>query len=90
MALRVSHAQLLLRSVKDQDNESRIDVLFKAVESIDLPTTFTGLDLRQEGEGFLASGLGWSGWVRAAACYVAEDAGEYYEPSAFASSMPTL
>lgn len=57
----VGHAQLLLRSVKDDFNASRIDVLFKDVETIDLPTSLVGLRLRQEDDGF--SSRGRTGWA---------------------------
>jgi hypothetical protein len=40
---RVSHSQLLLRSVKDAEHTSRIDVLFKGVDALDLPTRLDGL-----------------------------------------------
>lgn len=37
----VSHAQLLLRSVRDELNSTRVDVLFKNVGYVALPSTFT-------------------------------------------------
>src|SRR4051794_7357175 len=45
----VGHAQLLLRSVKDDHHASRIDVLFKTVKAIDLPTRFDGLQIERDG-----------------------------------------
>lgn len=84
----VGHAQLLLRSVKGDDHGSRIDVLFKAVQAIDLPTTFDGLQIERDGDRYAVSGIGWSGGVIAGACFQAEDAGEYYEPSPFVHTMP--
>jgi hypothetical protein len=84
----VGHAQLLLRSVKGDQHSSRVDVLFKAVEAIDLPTRFDGLEIERDGDQFAMSGAGWSGRVIAGACFQAEDAGEYYSPSPFAHSMP--
>jgi hypothetical protein len=84
----VGHAQLLLRSVKDDDHASRIDVLFKGVKVIDMPTKVDGLRVERDGDQYALSGVGWSGRVIAEACWQAEDAGEYYHPSAFAQSMP--
>jgi len=84
----VSHSQLLLRSVKSESSPSRIDVLFKAVVAIDLPTTLHGLRLRREGDEYSASGDTWSGRVGAGACFAAEDEGEYFDPSAFSDSLP--
>jgi hypothetical protein len=81
----VGHAQLLLRSVKGDHHASRIDVLFKA---IDLPTKFDGLQIERDGYRYAVSGADWSGCVIAGACFQAEDAGEYYNPSPFALSMP--
>lgn len=84
----VGHAQLLLRSVKSEPHDSRIDVLFKNVKTIELPTSFSGLKIEREGEQFVVSGIGWSGGVTAGACFQAEDDGEYFDPSPFAQSMP--
>jgi hypothetical protein len=86
----VGHAQLLLRSVKGDRHASRIDVLFKAVKAIDLPTKFDGLQIERDGDQYAVSGVGWSGGVIAGACFQAEDAGEYYDPSPFAHSMPEV
>jgi hypothetical protein len=84
----VGHAQLLLRSVKGDHDASRIDVLFKAVEAIDLPTRFDGLQIMRERDQFALSGAGWSGRIIAGSCFQAEDVGEYLDPSPFADSMP--
>jgi hypothetical protein len=84
----VGHAQLLLRSVKGDHHASRIDMLFRAVKIIDLPTKFDGLQIQRDEGQYAVSGVGWSGRVLAGACYQAEDAGEYYDPSPFAQSMP--
>jgi hypothetical protein len=84
----VGHAQLLLRSVKGDHHASRIDVLFKAVKAIDLPTRFGGLQIVRDGDQYAVSGVGWSGRVIAGGCFQAEDAGKYYNPSPFAHSMP--
>lgn len=45
----VGHAQLLLRSMKGDQHASRIDVLFTAVEAIDLPTRFDGPRIERDG-----------------------------------------
>lgn len=84
----VSHAQLLLRSVKTAAFASRIDILFKAVELMDIPTAFNGLQIERSGGSYRLSGEGWQGRVVAAACFAAEDQGEYHDPSAFADSLP--
>lgn len=43
----VSHGQLLLRSNRSNELTTRIDVLFKNVASISLPTVFEGLSLAE-------------------------------------------
>ena len=47
----VSHAQLLLRSNKSNEVPTRIDVLFKKVVSINLPTMFDGLSITEATSG---------------------------------------
>lgn len=47
----VSHAQLLLTSVKrsGQDSDKRIEILFKNVAAMNIPTSFDGISIiRQE------------------------------------------
>lgn len=83
----VGHSQLLLRSVKATDHPSRIDVLFKVVEAIQLPTAFVGLTIRQDGGKYLLEGHDWCGGIAAGACFVAEDDGEYFDPSPFETSF---
>jgi hypothetical protein len=41
----VSHAQLLLRSTKDGERGTRIDILFKDVQAVQLPTILRGLHM---------------------------------------------
>jgi hypothetical protein len=41
----VSHSQLLLRSNRSSEEATRIDVLFKDVAAIELPTSFDGLSI---------------------------------------------
>jgi hypothetical protein len=43
----VGHSQLLLRSVKDANNQTQVDVLFKNVGFILLPTLFDGLTITE-------------------------------------------
>jgi len=43
----VGHSQLLLRSTKSPDFPTRIDVFFKGVKEIHLPTSFTGLSITE-------------------------------------------
>jgi hypothetical protein len=42
----VSHGQVLVRSVKSDTEPTRIDVLFKPVRAMKLPTKFEGLRVR--------------------------------------------
>jgi hypothetical protein len=80
----VSHAMLLLRSVKDDDHDTRVDVLFVAVSHIDVPTTFEGLRIERTGDEFRLAGAGWHGSISAGNVAFAEDHGEHHEPSPFA------
>jgi len=43
----VSHSTLLLRSVKQHGVPTRIDLIFKPVRHIILPTTLNGVDVRE-------------------------------------------
>lgn len=43
----VSHGQLLLRSVKGDTYKTRVDVLFKNVDLIQLPGSFSGLRISE-------------------------------------------
>jgi hypothetical protein len=83
----VGHKQLLLRSVKREGATSRVDVLFKNVHAVHLPTSMDGLTIVRSGERFALSGSDWNGHVDAGACFVAEDDGEYFDPSPFTSSL---
>lgn len=80
----VSHAMLLLRSVKDDDHDTRVDVLFVAVSRIDVPTTFEGLRIERMGDEFRLAGADWQGSISAGNVAYAEDHGDYREPSPFA------
>jgi hypothetical protein len=83
----VSHGQLLLRSVRTDVHSTRVDVLFKNVSWLDLPSTFTGLTITQGDERFALTGRDWHGSVTAGACFTAEDEGAYDDPSPFESSF---
>jgi len=48
---KVSHGQLLLRSVKGDGLPTRVDVLFKSVAAVHLPTAFDGLSVSETSEG---------------------------------------
>jgi hypothetical protein len=43
----VSHSELLFRSTKSTENPTRIDVLFKGVKEVHLPTTSMGLSITE-------------------------------------------
>jgi hypothetical protein len=42
-----SHGQLLLRATKDRDNPTRVDVLFKGVGAMQLPSVMQSLTVRE-------------------------------------------
>ena len=42
----VGHGQLLLRATKDRDHPTRVDVLFKGVAAMQLPSVMTSLVVR--------------------------------------------
>jgi hypothetical protein len=78
----VSHSQLLLRSVKREHHDTRVDMLFKAVDRVDLPSTLAGLHVELIADRvYSARGTNWQGSVRAGAMFVIEDQGSYADPS---------
>ena len=78
----VSHGQLLLRSTKDDDHPTRVDVLFKNVHAIDLPASMDGLHIHKVGpQSYRLRGNDWEGQVQAGVLAVAEDEGSYLDPS---------
>ena len=81
----VSHAQLLLRSVKDAAHSTRIDVLFVNVKRLDLPTSLNGLRIERADDHFRLCGSDWQGSVVAGNFAHAEDDGEYHAPSPVAA-----
>lgn len=85
-AYSVGHAQLLLRSVRDSEHATRIDVLFVGTRHVNVPTTLEGLRVERGGDRFRLSGKGWEGTIEALNVAYAEDEGEYYDASPFAES----
>ena len=94
-----SHAQLLVRSNKDSENDTRIDILFKNVSIVHIPTALKNINITQ-GEPdrehrdfdpelikgryiFTVHCEGFSGYVVAGAMYFHEDSGTYRDPSFF-------
>jgi hypothetical protein len=95
----VTHRTLLLRSVKDTNNATRIDILFKQVRHLYIPSQFNGLDV-VEGE-FLGvpenlraslkvgekiyrmTSPAFDGWIVATTCAWHEDNGDYGDDSYF-------
>lgn len=43
----VGHSQLLLRATKDRDHATRVDVLFKGVGAMQLPSVMSSLTVRE-------------------------------------------
>jgi hypothetical protein len=95
-AYTVSHGQLLLRSTKAEGLPTRIDLLFKDVVALKLPSTFNELSVSEataEDVGlsltvvggrsvWRVAGPGFDGFVAAGAMVAHEDDGEYGDPSA--------
>jgi hypothetical protein len=87
----VSHSQLLLRSNRNDqiplsnnrfgEHSTRIEVLFKGVKSMEVPTSMKGLDIRKEGDIFRLRGVDWSGHIEALVMFSIEDEGHFYDPS---------
>lgn len=78
----VSHSMLLLRSVKSETAQSRVDVLFVGVEQMEILSTMDGLRIVRDGT-YQLSGRRWRGSVTALDCSISEDSGEYSDPSPF-------
>jgi hypothetical protein len=96
-AYTVSHAQLLLRSTRTESHPTRIEVLFKDVRYVALPTTMEGIavyrcdasevppelaTLSPDGPWFRVGSGDVMGYV-AGIAFVREDELEYHDPSAF-------
>lgn len=84
----VSHSTLLLRSVKPDPEARRVDVLFKGVERMDLPSRMDGLRITGDDGAYRLSGVRWTGSVTALMCAVREDTGGYVDPSPFRTGRP--
>jgi hypothetical protein len=92
----VSHQQLLLRSTKDDGVATRIDVLFKGVKMLQLPTTMTALEIvgtqpiGGDYRRYTVRFAGGEGYVVALVALVAEDEGMYGDPGMFDNSFSNL
>jgi|SRR5215472_9852408 len=98
----VGHCQLLLRSTKSAVFPTRVDVFFKGVSEIHLPTLFDGLSIWEasdseassmgrfsqspDAKNFVVKGKGFSGYVAALTVACHEDEGEYDDPSFFSKN----
>jgi hypothetical protein len=94
-AYSVSHQSLLLRSPKAADKGSRIDVLFKGVARLHIPTTIVGMQIEAATiapvagtESFAQDLVRWNivcahetGFVDAVAVFAHEDELEFFDPS---------
>jgi hypothetical protein len=87
----VSHKQLLIRSTKSPQHPTRIDILFKPVRSVHLPTSFenisivAGSTLGTHAEYVVrgnAHGAPFEGYVAADVVVCHEDEKDYTDPSA--------
>ena len=102
-AYTVSHSQLLLRSPKDADYATRVDVLFKPVVLMKVPSRFAELmiveadaqavgvspTLAADRRVWLLSGAGVDAFVIADVMAIREDDAEYWEPSKFDIEIPS-
>jgi hypothetical protein len=92
-----SHRTLLLRSVRDNQIATRIDLLFKPCDRLHLPTTIIGVDVRSIEPSrvsfaaqnvFTLTGDDIEAWVAADVFAWHEDDREYGDPSYF--SVPRV
>jgi hypothetical protein len=82
-AFTISHGQLLLRSPRGHGGPTRVDVLFKPVRSMNLPTRMDGLCVERVQDGrFRVSGTNWAGEVLADFVCASEDDLGDADPSA--------
>lgn len=98
-AYTVGHGQLLLRSNRTAERSTRIDILFKDVGALNMPTILRDLTIaeataeefglnRRIAESrrvFRVSSLDYLGFVVAGAVAMQEDDREYNDPSALCS-----
>ena len=94
-AYTVSHGQLLLRSTKTDKIPTRVDILFKDMVALKLPSAFEELEIIESTAEHVGlhqdaikgrtvwslRGPGFDGFVVAGAMAVHEDDGEYDAPS---------
>jgi hypothetical protein len=76
-----SHSQLLLRSLRGPDEDTRIDLWFSAVDRVNLPVSVSGVVVRRHVQSFRLTGGDWDGSVEAGAFAHHEDDGDYDDPS---------
>jgi len=100
----VSHSILLLRSVKSETLSTRVDVIFKPVRALSVPTTLVGIDVRSmpvpatlagvvpdlhdSDQFFSLTGAEPTWWIVAGTVDWHGDEGEYSDPSSF--SVPRM
>ena len=98
----VSHGQLLLRSTKSRQRDTQVDVLFKDVVFVSIPTSLenieileaddadrpTGLELEKDRKIFVVRGTDFSGFVAAAVVLHAEGTGAHNDPSPLVPQFP--
>jgi hypothetical protein len=78
----VSMRQLLLRSNRDDEHATRVEVFYQNGRHLDIPTSMNGLAIQKDGEGrYRLSGDGWTGSIDAALMKIAEDEGSFDDPS---------
>jgi len=77
----ISHSCLLLRRPKSARHATQVDVLFKGVRWIDLPSVLDNLEVRGDGDRFHVRGDGVEGHVVAAAFFFDENELDYHDPS---------
>jgi hypothetical protein len=95
-----SHSQLLLRSNKSETERTRIDLLFKGVDALNLNSLLDGVRVEKDeskDEASVAvkfgktlyrlSGVEFNGFVVASSFSHMTDEGEYFEPSSFEASL---
>ena len=90
-AYSVSHQSLLLRSTRENPHPTRVDVLFKGVARLSLPTTLTELAIQQADETtgdqdqpttrWAIAGSGEHGFVDALSAFIHEDELEFHDAS---------
>lgn len=98
----VSHGQLLLRSTPSSARSTQVDVLFKNVSSVSIPTTLDDLEVL-DGEGshvptingpvgghnvFVIRASGVEGYVLAGAVFHREWQGKHSDPSPLVPTFP--